>query len=119
MNRMRFHVFACLCACALLLGCGRQKTVEKHPNGEPKLVRTYGWFGSEQPQNLKRERSYFFNGHLERDARYRQGVLDGEYVDYWHNGQKKSQGKYAAGKKQGEWEYFFNQYTLSSKGLYR
>lgn len=112
---------AALCAAlaALLAGCGRSKTVETYPKGDPKLVRTYGWLGGEKPENLKRERAYYFNGKVERDARFKGGILHGTFTDYWHNGQKRSQGRYEKGKKQGEWEYYFNEYTLATKGLYQ
>ena len=106
-------------AALLLSGCGRDKVMETHPQGKPKLIRSYAWFGGEKPANLTRERSFFFNGNLEADSRYKHGVREGLYLDFWHNGQKKSRGHYQAGKKQGDWEFHFNQFTVSAKGKFK
>lgn len=103
----------------LLAGCGKDQVAEKYPNGKPKTIRTYGFFGGATPGNLKREQTFFFNEHKESDSHWKDGKLDGPYEDYWHNGQKKSQGRYREGKKTGEWDFFYNQFTLSSKGNYK
>jgi len=100
-------------------GCSRDRIVETYPNGKPKIIRTYGWFGGARPENLIRERTFYFNNHPETDVRFRDGVRHGAYEDFRHNGQRKSKGEYRDGKKEGEWEYFHNQFTVSSRGGYR
>jgi antitoxin component YwqK of YwqJK toxin-antitoxin module len=102
-------------AALTLAGCGRDKVEERYPKGEAKLIRTYSWPGGK----VEREQTFYFNGHKEKDAHYRNGALHGEFTDFWHNGQKKSHGKYVEGKKQGEWEFYFNQFTPSSKGVFK
>lgn len=109
----------CALAAFLLAGCGREDIAEKYPNGKPKIIRTYGLFGGKTPHNLKRERTFFFNEHMESDSRWKDAKLHGRYADYWHNGQKKSEGEYVAGKKEGAWEFWYNQFSLSSKGEFR
>lgn len=106
--------FVLAAAALVLAGCGRNKVVERYPKGDVKLMRTYGWGGK-----VTREQAFYFNGHKERDAHFKDSVLDGDYTEFWHNGQKRAQGRYAAGKKQGEWEFFFNQYVPASKGVFK
>lgn len=105
-----------LCALTFLTGCGPERITEKYPNGKPKVIRTYNPLSIVTPENLRRQRTFYYNGNPESDGYYRDGRLHGVYEDYWHNGQKKSHGKYKAGKKQGEWEFYYNKFTLSSKG---
>jgi antitoxin component YwqK of YwqJK toxin-antitoxin module len=105
-----------------LTGCGKDRIEAKYPSGKPKVIRTYGfsslWSGA-HTGNLIRERKFYYNDHMESDARFRHGILHGPYEDFWLNGQKKSHGVYREGKKEGEWEAYFNQYTLASKGRYQ
>jgi antitoxin component YwqK of YwqJK toxin-antitoxin module len=107
-----------ICSTLALAGCGKDRIESKYPNGKPKVIRTYGVFGGPDQGNLVRERKFYFNEHMESDAHYRHGVLDGHYEEYWHNGQKRSVGEYKDGKKEGVWETYFNQYTLAAKGRY-
>lgn len=109
--------FAVLCIFALA-ACGKDKVAEKYPNGKPKIIRTYGFFGGATPDNLQREQRFFFNENKESDGRWNGGKLHGAYEDYWHNGQKKSHGEYREGLKQGIWEFWYNQFTLSSRGAF-
>ncbi|HKP94570.1 MAG TPA: hypothetical protein VJ385_02320 [Fibrobacteria bacterium] len=102
----------------LLAGCGKERIESTYPNGKPKVIRTYGLFGGATRDNLVRERKFYFNAHLESDARYRRGRLHGRYREFWHNGQKRAVGAYRDGKKEGDWESYYNQFTLSSKGRF-
>ena len=108
-----FFLLYLLC---VLTGCGPERITEKYPNGKPKVIRTYNPLSIVTPENLRRQRTFYYNGNPESDGYYRDGKLHGVYEDYWHNGQKKSHGKYELGKKQGEWEFYYNKFTLSSKG---
>lgn len=108
-----------LAAAAFLSACGKDRVEAAFPNGKPKIIRTYGLFGGPARENLRRERTFYFNEHKESDSHWKNGKRDGLYVDYWHNGQKKSQGRYRAGRKEGVWEFYYNEFTLSSKGEFR
>jgi antitoxin component YwqK of YwqJK toxin-antitoxin module len=102
-----------------LTACGKDKVAEKYPNGKPKLIRTYGFFGGATPDNLTREQAFYFNERKESDAHWKGGKLHGIFEDYWHNGQKKSHGEYRDGRKEGEWEFWYNQFSVSSKGHFK
>lgn len=106
-------------ALCVLTGCGPERITEKYPNGKPKVIRNYNPLSIVTPENLRRQRTFYFNGNMESDGYYRDGQLHGDYEDYWHNGQKKSHGKYKLGKKQGEWEFYYNKFTISSKGRFK
>ena len=43
------------------------------------------------------------NGRLEVKARYRNGLRDGAYAEYFQNGQKAIAGRYREGRRVGEW----------------
>jgi antitoxin component YwqK of YwqJK toxin-antitoxin module len=107
-------------AAALFLfsGC-RTETAGVWPSGEPKALRTYSLWGPKDSLHLVRERTFYFNGKPERDARYRKGRLHGDYADFWQNGQKRSVGTFVDGKRQGPWEEWFNDYTVAAKGDYK
>lgn len=106
-------------ALALVLTACREETVVRHPDGGPKVIRSYGLFGGRDSTNLVRERTFHSNGKPERDARFKGGAMHGPYVDFWQNGQKKSQGRYVDGKRQGTWEFYFNQYSVAAKGDFK
>jgi antitoxin component YwqK of YwqJK toxin-antitoxin module len=107
---------SCL-ALAALAGC-RAVVESAYPDGKPKVERTYNLFGPKDSANLKRERTWYFNGKPEKDARYRRGILHGPYRDFWHNGQLRNQGEYVDGRRQGPWKVHFNQFTVASQGSY-
>lgn len=114
-----FHrLLLCAALPAALTAC-RDRIESVHPGGEPKVIRTYGVLGPRDSAHLTRERTWFFNGKLEKDARYRNGVLHGAYQDFWHNGQRKSAGGYVDGRREGPWEFYFNAYSVASEGAYK
>jgi uncharacterized protein len=105
-------------AILLLLGCGREKIIEKYPDGHPKTIRTYGWFGGETEDNLKRVQTFYFNNHKEADTHFKAGQRHGPFRDFTMKGQKKSEGQFVEGKKAGEWTFYYNQFTVSAKGRF-
>ncbi len=112
------RLLLCTFLLAVFPGC-RDKVESAYPSGKPKVIRTYGILGPRDSAHLTRERTYFYNEKLEKDAQYKQGVLHGRYQDFWHNGQKKSVGDYVDGKRQGPWEIYFNQFAVASKGEFK
>lgn len=117
---MRFSWLAssAIGALFLLLGC-RSEVVGTHPDGQPRIVRTWSWLGGKDSLHLKREQTFHHNGKPERDARYRQGVLHGPYAEFWSNGQKRTAGHYVDGRRQGDWEVYYNQFSVAARGAYR
>ncbi len=46
------------------------------------------------------------------------GVLDGNYTEYYKNGEKKVDGKYKMGRKKGTWKYYDEKGKLTEKKKY-
>jgi len=113
-----YFVLICMLA-SLFVGCGRDVVAEKFPNDKPKVIRTYGWLGSQTRNNLKREIVFYSTGNKETDTQFKKGERHGPYSNYWQNGHRKTEGQFVHGKKEGEWKFYFNQFTVSAMGVFK
>ncbi len=52
-------------------------------------------------------RSWYDDGALQNEARWKMGRLDGHFVEYHRNGRKAQEGDWRDGEKQGRWTVWF------------
>lgn len=57
-------------------------------------------------------RTYYDDGGLWLDASYRDGLLDGPFVERYRGGKKAREGSYRAGQRSGGWRFFYEDGTL-------
>lgn len=64
--------------------------------------------------------SYFYkNGKISKKEEYEDGLLDGDYFEYFEKGEVKAMGSYTEGKKDGVWKFFTKSGKIKQKGKYR
>lgn len=62
---------------------------------------------------------YYQNGKLSKIEKYKDGKLDGDYVEYYESGQVRVMGSYENGKEEGVWKIFNKSGKIKNKGKYR
>ena len=70
------------------------------------------------PQNG--ELRYFFkNATVAKKETYENGILDGDYSEYYESGNLKETGKYEEGKREGIWKTYYENGKIKIRGKYR
>ncbi|MDP0492954.1 MAG: hypothetical protein Q7K48_01370 [Fusobacterium sp. JB021] len=82
-----------------LIGCSNLKKVNYPKNGTSKV--------------------FYENGNCKRIENYKNGFLDGEYIEFYKNSNVKSKISYIVGKKEGLFESFYENGNLKEKGFYK
>ena len=88
--------------------------IETHPDGS---VKTKGAF-----KNGKRTgvwTSYFTNGKIQSENKYKKGVLNGKTAAYYPNGNAQYVGLYIGNKKDDSWFFYLEDGTLDQEILYK
>lgn len=62
---------------------------------------------------------YHRNGLVSKKEKYKKGVMDGAYQEYFLTGELKVDGGYHKGKKEGVWKIYYKTGKIKSKGKYR
>ena len=71
-------------------------------------------------ENFKGVVTYYHrNGLVSKKEKYKKGVMDGAYQEYFLTGELKVDGGYNRGKKEGVWKIYYKTGKIKSKGKYR
>ena len=62
---------------------------------------------------------YFNNGTTAKKERYRKGILDGVYKEYYPSGELKVDGNYDKGYKEGVWKFYQKTGKIKTRGKYK
>lgn len=64
--------------------------------------------------------NYFFkNGKIAKKETYEDGVLEGNYYEYYESGNLKETGDYETGKRDGIWKTYYENGKIKIRGKYR
>ena len=107
----------------------REEVLSRYDNGNKKMVIKYSGTGTnekiveritysendnviliEKPlENIKIEKTYYENGNLKYEKKYKNNQLDGLVKKYYENGKLKSEVMYIDGNGEGSWtDYYEN-----------
>jgi antitoxin component YwqK of YwqJK toxin-antitoxin module len=70
---------------------------------------------SGKPRRHGPSRSWYDDGGLRSEATWRDGILDGPFVEYHRGGLRARQGEYREGEKQGMWRIWFQSGVLEEE----
>ncbi len=110
-----------LLAAALLLAVGEAPVCPPGttPAGEPPPGGSEAWCErpdvAGKPRRHGPSRSWYDDGGLHVEATWRDGVLDGPFVEYHRGGRRARQGEYRDGEKQGTWRVWFESGVLEEE----
>jgi uncharacterized protein len=83
-----------------------------YENGEPKALETY------TNDQMLTEKRWFENGHLNMEANYENGMLEGILKKYFDNGQLMLEQEYVKDKKHGKYTSYYSNGNLCNEGFY-
>ena len=68
-----------------------------------------------------REKStkYYENGQIELECYFKDGNLDGEWIEYYENGLVKNKGNYKDGKRDGNWVWVWESAFIATEGQFK
>ena len=75
-------------------------------------------FAAEDSQAEKKT-TYYENGSKRTEGTYKNGQLDGPFIEFYPNGAKSMEGQFKNGKYDGEWLYWYDDGKLRGKGGFK
>lgn len=94
----------------------REEIIERHENGNKKLVVTYVGKGS-QEQVIKKS-TYYKTGKIKEEENYKQNELNGPYYEYYRNGQISVRANFVDGLKNGDYTEYYYDGTIWETGRF-
>ena len=87
----------------------REEVIERYDGGDKKVV---GYYDGEGSNEVIVKRVHYYSqidgGKKEKEENFKDGELEGKYLEWYDNGNKKIDGNYKNGKLEGKYLYWYS-----------
>lgn len=114
---VRLLIFSLLVS---LVSCGsatKEVVEESFPDGSPKNVKYYK--EKETGHECVGEKTFYPNGKVQSEGKYKNGLMEGRWTFYYENGLKWSEGNFVKGKEHGLYTTWFENGNKRYQGKFK